>query len=116
VSYSYAVVLAGLLTLTGGGSYAAGRWAREPERAVRQALALVLVVVVGTAVITPDVFRLFLGAGLDVRIMIAMLLVAPLGFVLGMPFPLGLRLAMKRSSAPGSWTWDVNRFFANHRF
>jgi len=40
-----------------------------------------------------------------------LLLVAPLGFVLGMPFPLGLRLAMRRSSALGSWAWGVNGFF-----
>src|SRR2546430_16887242 len=43
--------------------------------------------------------------------MMALLLVAPLGFVLGMPFPLGLRLAMRRSSAFGSWAWGVNGFF-----
>lgn len=37
--------------------------------------------------------------------------VTPLGFVLGMPFPLGLRLAMECSSALGSWAWGVNGFF-----
>jgi len=63
------------------------------------------------AVITPAVFRACLGRGIPWRIAIALLLVAPLGFVLGMPFPLGLRLAMQRSSALGSWAWGVNGFF-----
>jgi len=54
---------------------------------------------------------LLLVARLLSRITIALLLVAPLGFVLGMPFPLGLRLAMQRSSALGSWAWGVNGFF-----
>ena len=36
---------------------------------------------------------------LAVRIVIALLLVAPLGFVLGMPFPLGLQMATRQSSA-----------------
>jgi hypothetical protein len=63
------------------------------------------------AVVTPTVFRACLGLSLPLRIAIALLLVAPLGFVLGMPFPLGLRLAIARSSALGSWAWGVNGFF-----
>jgi hypothetical protein len=63
------------------------------------------------AVLTPIVFRAFLGLEIGWRIVIALLLVAPLGFVLGMPFPLGLRMAMQRSSALGSWAWGVNGFF-----
>jgi hypothetical protein len=55
--------------------------------------------------------RASLGFGIFWRITIALVLVAPLGFVLGMPFPLGLRLAMQRSSALGSWAWGVNGFF-----
>jgi hypothetical protein len=51
-----------------------------------------------------------LGFGLFSRIAIALLLVAPLGFVLGMPFPLGLRVAMQRSSALGACAWGVNGF------
>jgi hypothetical protein len=60
---------------------------------------------------TPAVFRACLGFGLFFRIAIALLLVAPLGFVLGMPFTLGLRVAMQRSSALGAWAWGVNGFF-----
>jgi hypothetical protein len=52
-----------------------------------------------------------LGFGLFFRIAIALLLIAPLGFVLGMPFPLGLQAAMQRSSALGAWAWGVNGFF-----
>jgi len=109
--YTFAVVLAGLLIFTGVGSSAAGRWGGEPERVLRGALPSLLVVLLATAVITPVVFRLFLGAVLPLRIVIAVLMVAPLGFMLGMPFPLGLRLAMKCSSALGSWAWGVNGFF-----
>ena len=54
---------------------------------------------------------LLLGLALPARIMIAVVLIAPLGFMLGMPFPLGLRLAMRESSAFASWAWGVNGFF-----
>jgi len=109
--YTYAVVLAGLLIFTGVGSYAAGKWNVESNRTLKGALLSAVIVVLALAVITPLVFRVCLGFGLPFRITIALLLVAPLGFVLGMPFPLGLRLAMQRSSALGSWAWGVNGFF-----
>jgi predicted membrane-bound spermidine synthase len=109
--YTYAVVLAGLLIFTGVGSYAAGKWSVESTHTLKRALLAAVIVVLAMAVITPLVFRTCLGFGLPYRIGIALLLVAPLGFVLGMPFPLGLRLAMQRSSALGSWAWGVNGFF-----
>ena len=109
--YTYAVVLAGLLIFTGIGSYAAGKWDMELTQGLRRALLGAVAVVLVMAVITPLVFRVCLGLSLPLRITIAMLLVAPLGFLLGTPFPLGLRLAMQRSSALGSWAWGVNGFF-----
>jgi hypothetical protein len=109
--YTYAVVLAGLLIFTGIGSRAAGRWNIDDHRVLMQVLLWAIVLVPVMAVITPFAFRVALGFGIAWRILIALLLVAPLGFVLGMPFPLGLRLAMQRSSALGSWAWGVNGFF-----
>ncbi len=109
--YTYAVVLAGLLIFTGIGSYVAGRWTVEPYRMLKRVLLATIVVVSTMAVITPVIFSAGLGLSLSWRIAIALLLVAPLGFVLGMPFPLGLRLAMQCSSTLGSWAWGVNGFF-----
>lgn len=109
--YTYAVVLGGLLIFTGIGSSAAGRWGVELRRMLKRVLLSAIAVVFIMAVITPAVFRACLGLAISWRITIALLLVAPLGFVLGMPFPLGLRLAMQRSSALGSWGWGVNGFF-----
>jgi hypothetical protein len=109
--YTYAVVLAGLLIFTGAGSYTVGKWSVESARTLKRALAAAVIVVLAMATITPLLFRACLGFGLSSRITIALLVVAPLGFVLGMPFPLGLRLAMQRSSALGSWAWGVNGFF-----
>ncbi|MGC1436682.1 MAG: hypothetical protein WA847_12370 [Terriglobales bacterium] len=109
--YTYAVVLAGLLVFTGIGSHAAGRWGAELHRVLKRALLCAIVLVPIIAVITPVVLSACLGLSISWRIAIALLLVAPLGFVLGIPFPLGLRLAMQRSSALGTWAWGVNGFF-----
>lgn len=106
--YTYAVVLAGLLIFTGIGSQTAGDWA---DRSLKRVLLSVVAAVLIMAVVTPLVFHACLGFNIVWRIAIALLLVAPLGFLLGMPFPMGLRLAMQRSSALGSWAWGVNGFF-----
>ncbi|MFZ0859918.1 MAG: hypothetical protein WAN18_04495 [Candidatus Sulfotelmatobacter sp.] len=109
--YTYAVVLAGLLIFTGIGSHVAGRWGGDSYGVLKRVLLCAIVLVPIMALLTPIVFHACLGLGISWRIVIALLLVAPLGFVLGMPFPLGLRLAMERSSALGSWAWGVNGFF-----
>jgi hypothetical protein len=57
------------------------------------------------------VFQFFLGYALGVRIAISLMLVAPLGLALGMPFPRGLRLASTQTTSIGAWTWGVNGFF-----
>jgi hypothetical protein len=109
--YTYAVVLAGLLIFTGMGSLAAGRWNADLHQILIRVLLCAIALLTVMAVLTPVVFRACLGLSISWRIMIALLLVAPLGFVLGMPFPLGLRLVMQRSSALGSWAWGINGFF-----
>jgi Spermine/spermidine synthase domain len=109
--YTYAVVLAGLLIFTGIGSSTAGKWKARAAWALRRVLLSAIVVIAILSVVTPVVFRACLGFEVTSRIAIALLLIAPLGFVLGMPFPLGLQLAMQRSSALGAWAWGVNGFF-----
>ena len=109
--YAYAVVLAGLLIFTGIGSRAAGKWGVELPWILNRVLLCAIVVASSMSVFTPAVFRASLELGIFWRIAIASVLVAPLGFVMGMPFPLGLRLALQRSSALGSWAWGVNGFF-----
>ncbi len=107
--YTYAVILAGLLIFTGMGSWVAGRM--KQTQALSRSLVVALAVVVITAIITPPVFQFFLGYALPVRIAISLLLVAPLGLTLGMPFPLGLRLASVQTTSIGAWAWGVNGFF-----
>ena len=88
-----------------------GKWAADSTGKLKRQLFSAVIVVLMLAIITPAVFRACLGFSLFSRIAVALLLVAPLGFVLGMPFPLGLKVATQRSSALGAWAWGVNGFF-----
>lgn len=110
-AYTLAAILASLLIFTGVGSALAGRVGNSPRRAL---LVLVPAVAVGlgvTAVVTGLVFDAALGWPFAGRVALAVVLLAPLGLLLGMPFPIGLRLISGEASALVPWAWGVNGFF-----
>ena len=103
-----AATVGGFLLCSGLGSLAANRIAALPGVTLGR-LALV------PAVLTIPVFTglillaLFGGAWpLGVRLAAVLVLIAPLAFAMGLPFPLGLRWFGARSAALVPWAWGVN--------
>ncbi len=109
--YTFAVVLGGLLVCTGLGSLAARGLAGRRGRGIAAIVAAILIALLGTALATPPVFSAALGLALPGRIAVAVLMLAPLGLLLGMPFPTGLRLVADEAPALIPWAWGVNGFF-----
>jgi MFS family permease len=109
--YTFSIVLSSLLIFTGVGSYLAGR----VEDLSRDRLTWFLLVLVGTILLTlavmPGILSLALGLALPLRVAIAISLVAPLGMLLGVPFPTGLRIVGEQASPLVPWAWAVNGFF-----
>jgi hypothetical protein len=99
---AFAAVVASLLLFSGIGSLIAPRvpihWAPA---------ALVLVAVVTTAGLGP-LFDALLGAPLATRLLATGLSLAPLGLLLGMPFPLGLAWLEGKAPELVPWAWAVN--------
>ena len=60
------------------------------------------------AVGLPPVLAAARGAAIAVRIGIAIASIAPLGFLMGMPFPSGIRLAGAQSPELVAWAWAAN--------
>jgi hypothetical protein len=59
----------------------------------------------------PIVFNWALGFALAWRVAVSIALLAPVGLLLGMPFPIGLRLLGEEESLLVPWAWAVNAFF-----
>ncbi len=100
--YAFAVVLFALLVASGVGSSLSDRL---PPRT---ALALLAVVIVVFPLLLPVVFQTFLGVDLTLRVLLSLVLIAPVGFLMGIPFPRGL--AYLGARAPG-WVplaWGIN--------
>lgn len=103
--YSLAVVLFGILIFSGIGAALSGR-VGDPRKA--------LVVVVLFAALFPWfsgwVFDATLMWSTPLRIVVSLLLLAPLGLAMGMPFPLGLSRIAKGDSRLTAWAWGVNGY------
>jgi len=108
--YTFAVVLASLLMFTGAGSFLTTRLAKDPSRMLVAMMLTLVAVLVATTFLTPWVFNVTLGLSLFWRVAIAVAVIAPLGVLLGMPFPTGLRIVAEESPTLVPWAWGVNGF------
>ena len=103
-----AATVGGFLLCSGLGSLAANRIASLPGVSLAR-LALVpavMAIPVFTALI---LLTLYGGAWpLPLRLTAVLVLIAPLAFAMGLPFPLGLKWFGKRSAALVPWAWGVN--------
>jgi hypothetical protein len=109
--YTFAVVLAGLLGFTGIGSWAVGRLDANHRVSLMCILPAILLVLLVTAISSSWIFTSTLGLPLPWRIVIVVAMLAPLGTLLGMPFPIGLRIVADEAPAFIPWAWGVNGFF-----
>lgn len=107
-TYSLTVVLSALLVASGLGSLASQRLISRAERSLAWALAGLLAVGVLYLAFGASVFDAFLGYGLSVRILVAIAMVAPLGFVMGMFFPTGIRVVNEVAPQFVPWAWGIN--------
>jgi hypothetical protein len=107
-TYALSVVLFTLLVGSGAGSLASGRLTgrggRLPPKA---ALGLLVLVLVLSGLVTPSVVQRLVASSTPVRITAAAGMLLPMGFVMGLPFPLGLGAA-RRSPELVPWLWGVN--------
>jgi hypothetical protein len=101
-AYSLAVVLFALLLFSGLGSLCSGRMG------LRWVLTLLPALALGYALGLPLLFRVALGASLGVRVVLAVAALAPLAWLMGMPFPKGLALLEQGSPGLVAWAWGVN--------
>lgn len=105
-SYALSVVLAGVLFFSGVGSFVSSRVRGSRDFWVVFALfaALVLFRVAATPILAAS-----LQAPFAARVAISFALIAPLGFLMGLPMPLALA-RVPRETVP--FLWGVNGFFS----
>ena len=101
---SFSVVLTGILVFSGFGGYCSQRIGPNGLRYVLIALILVLMFVFFG--LDPIVHRI-LACSKIIRYILAFLLLIPSGFLLGLPFPLGMRYLLNHP-AQRAYAWTTN--------
>ncbi len=112
--YAVAVVLSGFLVFAGFGSAYSGRLVERLERRQRSAVAMAVAgisaITVVYVVLLPILFQRFVGLADGIKIALSILLIAPLAFCMGMPFPIGLSQVANRAPDFIPWAWGINGF------
>lgn len=105
--YAISVVLLTFLIFSGLGAAVAGRSA-DPRRTLLAALLGVIALVIVLAFVLHPLFEATLRLPIAGRIALTVAVLAPAAFVMGMPFPSGLRLLSARSAPLVPWAFGVN--------
>ena len=107
---SLAVLLFSLLVGVGMGSMYSGRLATERlgKRMAIVCLSIVAMLLIYTFAL-PLIFNQLLGLELAIRLLVTVVLLVPLGFLMGFPFPSGLRLLKEiKMENHIPWMWGIN--------
>jgi spermidine synthase len=123
-TYALTVVIFLLMLSSGAGSLLSRRWLLRAEM-VWMPLVLIIVALTANVFFLPHWLATWVGLAFSYRLIISAILLAPLGLMMGMPFPTGLRaLAAMALAAPAStldkenqnqnedkaveWAWAMN--------
>jgi hypothetical protein len=101
-TYALTVVVFLLLLSSGAGSVAARHRITSGGK-VLPLLGLISAVIVGNVILLPWLLSAAVGLPFAIKLVISALVLTPLGFLMGMPFPTGLRLVKTVE-----WAWALN--------
>jgi hypothetical protein len=119
-TYALTVVVFLLLLSSGGGSLASRQWLGENKSAWLPLLLIVAALVLYVFVL-PRILNALVGLPFPAKLLVSGVLLVPLGFAMGMPFPTGLRAlaslpvpdfpASQKNQTSGNaveWAWAMN--------
>ncbi len=106
--YSVAVVISAILIFSGMGAWTSARFRTDPVKGIKIAVAGIAMGMIFNVALFAFFANSFLSFSAAARICIAVLSLAPVGFCMGMPFPLGLQVLGDRKEAFMPWALAVN--------
>jgi hypothetical protein len=109
--YTYSTVIATMLLSAGLGSTMSEKLGINSRQ--RWAIPFIGILLLGTLLILIYPWAAHLALSLDQwsRILVSFLLIFPLGFFLGMPFPIGVLAIADKPRGAVAWAWGMNGLF-----
>ena len=106
--YALSIVLFSLILSTGIGSLASERIPLDSGPRLIVWSLLVSVYLLALPLWLPEVLLHLESASLELRAGLAVLVLAPVGFLMGFGFPTGMRLVSSIDERPTPWFWGIN--------
>jgi SAM-dependent methyltransferase len=107
-AYALTVVIFSMLVSSGTGSFFSRKIVRGRDSRLMAVLAAAAAVVALSALIATPLTTKAVGLALPLKVVTTILLIAPAGFLMGIPFPSGLSRLEKWHSPSVRWAWSLN--------
>ncbi len=103
------VILFSMLLSSGIGSFVSG-WVhkRRPLKNILLACTFIIIIVAIYITYLPSLFAILFPEDISVRTIFSIILLFPLGFFMGVPFPTGMSILTDSSDQSIPWMWGVN--------
>jgi len=111
-AYSTSIVIFSFLFFSGLGSFYSKKIERNYIGSLKIIILSLCAILLSYQIVLPYVFSVTLKYSLLFRILITLIIISPLGFLMGMPFPLGIKLVNSTEQGKGliPWLWATNSF------
>lgn len=110
--YTLLTVISTMLIASGIGSMFSSKFFKGSSNKLIIIFSIIAVLVIAIGVLNPILFSSSVRMEIHWRILITVAMIAPLGFFMGMPFPIGLSLIGDNQKKFVALSWGVNGFFS----
>jgi hypothetical protein len=110
--YTLLTVISTMLIFSGIGSMFSTKFFKGSNKKLIIIFSIIAVLVIAIGILNPVLFSSSVRMEIHWRILITVAMIAPLGFFMGMPFPIGLSLIGDNQKKFVALSWGVNGFFS----
>ncbi|HMS65169.1 MAG TPA: hypothetical protein PKD83_07945, partial [Ignavibacteria bacterium] len=105
-------VVSTMLAGSGIGSYFSGKFFNNNSKRLYLIFGIIVLFILAVGILSPFLYDSIVRLDLIWRIVISVLIIFPLGFFMGMPFPIGISMILPDEKRFVSFAWGVNGFFS----
>ena len=109
-AYSMAITLFAILLFSGIGSFLSRNFSERPFKLLATVIPVMVITILVYALFLDDIIAQLMDLSHFMRGLAAVLLISPLGLLMGMPFPAGLRYVDTFRAELNPWAWGINAF------
>jgi hypothetical protein len=107
-TYALTVIIFSMLVSSGLGSFFSRKFVRTSLKRLMAVLVFIVITIMMLASVVTPVTEGGVGFSFPLKALISVLLIAPSGFAMGMPFPTGLSRLERIMPESVRWAWAIN--------